>query len=284
MPVSVDLSDADVARFHDDGFVVVERIVAPEAAARAAARFEPLFRGDFETGLYPDEWNWREGRDAPDLTRQICNAWKSDRAIAGVVLAPEIGGACARLAGWQGARLYQDNVLWKPPGARPLGFHQDNSYLDFVVPGEMVTCWIALDETSARGGTIEYVRGSHRWGHSAPVGRFHAPDDPTKELRAAAADAGIEPALVPVEVPAGGGAFHHGWTWHGSRVNESDRPRRALVAHCISSAARFHPTNVGYIYGRYKRFGDTEMDESFFPVLWRADGRRSPFLTDYLGG
>ena len=28
---------------------------------------------------------------------------------------------------------------WKPPGARSLGFHQDNGYLDFVVTGEMAT-------------------------------------------------------------------------------------------------------------------------------------------------
>ncbi len=49
------------------------------------------------------------------------------------------GSRPRRPAGWQGARLYQDNVPWKPLGTRPLGFHQDNSYLDFVVTGEMAT-------------------------------------------------------------------------------------------------------------------------------------------------
>ena len=95
-------SPAQIARFRDDGFLVVERLIAPEAAVHLASRFGPLFRGEFETGLYPDEWNWREGRDAADLTRQICNAWKSDRAVARVVLHPRIGLWCApasRLAG-----------------------------------------------------------------------------------------------------------------------------------------------------------------------------------------
>ena len=32
--------------------------------------------------------------------------------------------------------------------------------------------------------------------------------------------------------------------------------------------------------GRYKRTGSDEMDESFFPVLWREDGYRTPFLDD----
>ena len=44
-------------------------------------RFEPLFRGEFETGIEPDEWNWRFGRDPIDVTRQICNDWKSDGLI-----------------------------------------------------------------------------------------------------------------------------------------------------------------------------------------------------------
>jgi len=83
-------------------------------------------------------------------------------------------------------------------------------------------------------------------------------------------------------VPAGGCAFHDGRTWHGSDTNRSDRPRRSAVAHCMSSAARFHPTKVSYIYNRYKRADDTAMDESFFPILWSADGNRTAFLDGYM--
>lgn len=277
-----ELSAEEIARFEADGFLILDRFIDPAVAARAAARFEDLFRGRFETGLYPDEWNWQEGRDPPDRTRQICNGWKSDRTIASVVLAAEVGRACATLAGWPGARLAQDNVIWKPPGAKPLGFHQDNSYCDWIVPPQMLSCWIALDDTSAVGGTVEYVRGSHRWGRFPPIERFHAPEDYRKELKAAAAAVGQEPEIVPVEVPAGGCAFHHGGTWHGSDTNRGTRPRRALVAHCMSSAARFHPTQISYIYNRYKRFGDETMDESFFPILWTREGYRTPFLDGYV--
>jgi ectoine hydroxylase-related dioxygenase (phytanoyl-CoA dioxygenase family) len=276
----IDFSDAQIGQFHDDGFLVVERLIDADTVARAAARFAPLFRGEFETGLDPDEWNWREGRDAADLTRQICNGWKSDRTVAGVVLDADVGRLCATLGGWPGARIGQDNLLWKPPGAKPLGFHQDDSYLAWVVPPNYVTCWIALDATSAGGGTLEYARGSHEWGVRPPVGEFHAPDDYRAPLIDAAERAGVTPEIVPVEVPAGGAAFHAGGTWHGSDVNRGRAPRRALVAHCISSAARFHPTEISPIYSRYKRPGDDTMDESFFPILWTEDGYRTPFLDD----
>ena len=281
MLLSPEPSPEQTERFRRDGFLIVERIIEPQVAASLGERFAPMFRGEFETGLYPDEWNWREGRDPDDLTRQICNGWKSDRAIARTVLDAHIGRWCARLRGWPGARINQDNLLWKPPGAKSLGFHQDDGYQSWVVPGEMMTCWIALDDTSVEGGTLEYVRGSHAWGVSPPSVEFHAPDDPHSEMRVAAARNGVEPDIVAVVVPAGGGTFHHGCMYHGSRLNRLDRHRRALVAHCMSSEARFHPTNVGYIYSRYKRVDSDEMDESYFPILWREDGYRSPFLERY---
>ena len=119
----VPLGEADIARFHEDGFLILDRFLAADLVDAARARFEPLFRGEFATGLHPDEWNWQDGRDPPDRTRQICNGWKSDRTVARIVLAEAVGRACAALMGWPGARIAQDNVIWKPPGAKPLGFH-----------------------------------------------------------------------------------------------------------------------------------------------------------------
>lgn len=274
------LTDEQRQRFAADGFVVVENVLDADDVEAAADRFEPLFGGEFEAGLMPDEWNWRQGRDADDLTRQICNGWKSDRIVRSIVTRADIGRACAELMEWPGARLNQDNVLWKPPGAAALGFHQDDSYERWIVPQEMSTCWIALDDTMSDSGTIEYVRGSHRWGLSPPISQFHAPPDNKADMRAAAAAAGVKPEIVHIECAAGTGVLHHGKTWHGSGANNSERHRRAVVAHCMSSEAHFHPTEISPIYGRYKRFDDASMDESFFPVLWTRNNYRTAFLDE----
>ena len=142
-----------------DGFVVVDRHHRPGAGQPRPRPLRGPVRRPLRDRALPDEWNWKAGRDAADLTRQICNGWKSDRDIAGVVLRADIGRACARLGGWPGARLSQDNVLWKPPGGRALGFHQDSSYEQWAVPSDWVSCWIALEDTTAAQGTVEYVAG-----------------------------------------------------------------------------------------------------------------------------
>lgn len=277
-----EISDSQVTDFERDGFIIVDQIISEEEVALLRERYDQLFKGQWETGLVPDEVNWQEGRDAPDRTRQICNGWKSDRYVASVILQESIGRACAKLGHWPGTRISQDNILWKPPGGKPLGFHQDSSYELWTTLPDWVSCWIALDDTSAEGGTVEYVRGSNHWGRSGMIEEFHGPDNPVKDLEKAAAAAGVKSfERVPVVVKAGGGAFHGGWTWHGSDVNRRDVPRRSIVAHCMSSETRFHPNYVGYIYSRYKRFGDDTMDESFFPVTWRQDGYRSPFIEPF---
>ena len=142
----------------------------------------------------------------------------------------------------------------------------------------MMTCWMPLDDVSQKKGTLEYVKGSHKWGLVPPSGQFHSPENYKNELEVFAKKNNKEIHIQYVEVPAGGVSFHHGQTWHGSGINTSKDDRRAIVAHCIPSSAKFHPTNVGgtaRIYKKYKKINSDEMDESFFPILWSKEGRRT---------
>ena len=142
----------------------------------------------------------------------------------------------------------------------------------------MITCWVALDETQAAGGTIEHVRGSHRWPKTPPDrGSFHAPDDWLAPMAAAAPEAS-SPSGCPSWSRRAAARSTTARTFHGSGPNEATVERRALVTHMTPVEARFHPTNVDVTYSRYRRRGDLSLDESFFPVLWDEDGARSAWL------
>jgi ectoine hydroxylase-related dioxygenase (phytanoyl-CoA dioxygenase family) len=274
------LAAEQVEAFNRDGFLILEDgLVSEKALELLRERYERLFQGDYETGVKPDEVNWVPGRDPEDRTRQLCNAWKSDNVVAAQVLSQRNGRLASRLAGYRGVRILQDNVLWKPPATKAIGFHQDSSYADYLVPPEMITCWVALDDTAADAGPVEYVRGSNHWPKSPPQrSEFHAPDDWLAGPRAAA-PAGVELELVPVVVKAGGGSFHDGLTWHGSAPNRNATvSRRALVSHLLPVEVRFHETNVDLVYSRYRRRGDLSLDESFFPVVWDESGYTTPWL------
>jgi ectoine hydroxylase-related dioxygenase (phytanoyl-CoA dioxygenase family) len=272
-------TDDDLAAFERDGFLIVEEGFIDEATVDLMReRFDSLFAGDYPTGIQPDEVNWVAGRDPEDRTRQICNGWKADPEIARQVLAERTGRLAAELMRWDGVRILQDNCIWKPPKTKSLGMHQDGAYLDYLVPPEMITCWIALDDTSAEAGTITYARGSHRWPRSEKNrSEFHAPADWLAPVGRAAPE-GEEAELVPIVVKAGGASFHHHLTFHGSGPNTASIHRRAVISHLLPAAVEFHPEHADPVYSRYRRRGDMSLDESYFPIVWTTDGRRTPWL------
>lgn len=278
-----EISPADRAKFEADGFLVVERILAPEQIEELRGRFPLLFAGKFDTGVYPDEWYWREGMSLPDVTRHMANAWKADLSVAKLALSESVGRFAAGLCGWSGARLGQDTIWWKAPKTKPIAYHQDSSFMDFLEPSTSVTCWVTLDDTHPDAGTLEYARGSHKWPLTRLPDAFHGHEDHRAQMRAAAEAAGLKaPEPFFIQVPAGSCVFHSGNTWHGSAANiTGDRMRRAIGIHMLPEQALFSDRPGGYIYRRYQRTGDPVLDESYFPMLWSRSGRRTKWIEAY---
>ena len=272
----------EIKQFHEDGFLIFKNFLDGSLSEKAIRRFEPIFSGEFETGVLPDKVKWLKGRDPENVPRSMCNVWKADRIMANITLAEKIGIVAAKLMGWPGTRCNQDFIMWVPPGAGTVCFHQDNSYQDWFNPGDVITCWIALEGTAAEGGTLEYVRGSHKWPLSPRVEQFSAPENYRAELEEAAQEVGEKIEIVPVEIPKGGASFHHGKLWHGSNYNQSKKSRYSISSHCMSSESEFHPTIPSPMFNHYKKFNDLTMEESFFPILWTEKGYRSSFLNEYL--
>ena len=80
---------------------------------------------------------------------------------------------------WDGTRIAQDDVWWKPPnGARHVSFHQDSTYFTSISPNDIATLWIALDDTKSESGTLEYVPYSHKWKLTHVIPKdFFSPED-----------------------------------------------------------------------------------------------------------
>ena len=192
MPRLGALDDSARARFQRDGFLIVENFLNQQQIAALRDSFPKLFAGKFDTGIYPDEWYWREGMSLPDVTRHMANAWKSDLSVAKLALAEDIGRAATLLSGWPGVRLGQDTIWWKPPQTKAVTFHQDSSFMDFLNPPKTITCWVTLDQTATDAGTLEYVPGSHLWPLTPIPEGFHAPDDYRGLMKRAAREAGVE--------------------------------------------------------------------------------------------
>ena len=110
--INCTITDEDIKSFHKNGFLIKEKFLQEKYIPLFLSKFDPLFRGEFSNGIAPDEQNWLHGKDNKYLTRQICNAWKSDVLIRDLVCHELIGRVLASLMGWSGSRILQDNILF----------------------------------------------------------------------------------------------------------------------------------------------------------------------------
>ena len=275
-----------IAQFQSQGYLILENILTAAQVDQIVERFDPLFATQFETGIYPDEWYGRPGLSQANATRQMTGLWRCDRTLASYSLSSEIARLNATLMGWDGGRYGLDICWIKPPNAPEVAFHRNNTYVATINPSSIITCWIALSNCKAATGTLEIVPGSHHWPCSDQMRFLHAPsEDYRTPLWQAATEAGVsDPEILPIELPPGNAIFLHGNLWHGSGRNPSAaETRRSLALSTLSAQATFQPpgTGRGYIFDRYRRIGILDIDESFYPVLWRHDGYRTPFLEEY---
>jgi len=292
---ALDWTADERAAYARDGFVVVRNLVDPSFCAALKARYPALFAGRFETGIEPEivPALYRED-DASANTRWMTNAWRGDHTAARLALDSGIGRAIATLNGWAGMRLLQDNAHWKPPGSPELSYHQDNSYHRWCDPAELSSCWVALGPVARETGTVGYVRGSHLWPRldikayedrvaERNLRGFLDPKDARAHVRVAAEHAGVEPEFVPIELEPGSAVFFNGWVWHGSFANTTaSAHRHSFSVHGLRPECRFHPTDISPVWGRYKRFEETAMDEAVFPITWHSSGYRTPWLDAYV--
>jgi len=169
--------------FLKNGFILFDHVLPSTILPNLEHRVESLFKGQFETKIYPDEWHWRQGISFPHATKEIVNAWKSDKLIASIVLSSGIGKLCCDLLGWPSVRIAQDDIIIKPSQGTPVGFHQDSAYISCQfeqvekdIPNS-ITIWFTLNDVKKNSGSLEYAIASHLWPKpQQSIGNFHETD------------------------------------------------------------------------------------------------------------
>lgn len=119
-------------------------------------------------------------------------------------------------------RLYGSQVFAKPARVGTMvPAHQDMAYWPFS-PEDMLSAWIALDDSTVRNGCVRFRVGSHR------LGRLRHEVSGVAGNSLGLAEAVDLPEFV-AEVRRGSCVLHHSLTVHSSEPNRSEQARRGLV-------------------------------------------------------
>jgi ectoine hydroxylase-related dioxygenase (phytanoyl-CoA dioxygenase family) len=204
--------------YEEQGYVILRGLFPAEKMAEAAAEAESLLERRDLIAVENLRCRWQT-----NVTTGVCEFETFDPVI-------DLAPVCRRLAHdprllhvlaalyGEAACLFKDKLIFKPPGVKGYGLHQDwIAWPGF--PRSFLTVLVPLDRADARNGCTEVFSGYHHQGSLSPEdGHYHElPTECVDDARG-----------VLLELDPGDVAIFGGFTPHRSAANCSDSPRRQL--------------------------------------------------------
>lgn len=219
------------ADFERDGFVVLPDIFSGQELAALSDEVNRVTEGRAE--YLPADHIVYEPNTQPPRVRNAFHLHHYSDVFLRAARNPALIAPLESILG-KPLRLYASQVFAKPAFVGTVvPSHQDMPYWPFE-PYEMVSAWIALDDSTIENGCVRHIAGSHKLGilPHAPSGvvgnSLSVMDDP--RLKAL--------PECPVEVRRGSCILHHCLTVHRSEPNRSPSPRRGLIYVYMSDRVR----------------------------------------------
>ena len=220
------LTDAQLARYHADGYLLVESLLDEEEV-------DLLLRiAKSDQRLAAESYGRTDGEGA--LSRLTARNVLEDDIYCAVVRSPRLIDPIEQVLD---SEIYHWNhklMMKEPRVGGAWEWHQDYGYwyVDHsVLYPALASCMIALDPATRRNGCLQAIRGSHRLGRveHVPVNGQMTADPERIEAVLERMD------LVYCEMAPGTGLFFDCNLIHRSDRNESEDPRWAMI--CSYNAA-----------------------------------------------
>lgn len=225
-----DITEEHVARFHEQGYLVVNEAFSADEVQATLAAFADLIAGknpDFNGIMFEQAANDLDldalsVEEKQDYIRKFMWFVDYDQRLKDFSEHPRLRATLKRLMN-DDPVMFQDMALLKPPRfGREKPWHQDMAYFNVATDTVVVGCWIALDEATPDNGCMVINPGTHRDG---PVVHFKR-----RDWQICDTDVRNQGALA-VPLKPGGCLLFHGLLQHGTPTNRSGQRRRAVQFH-----------------------------------------------------
>ena len=216
------LTPAQLAAYHDQGYLAPLQAIGPEHA-RAARREVEAFEAQ-HGGTWPKSMV---------LKPHLLLPWMDE-----IVRHPRILDTVEDLLG-PDILCWSSRVFLKSPGDGGfVSWHQDVAYWGLDISESILTAWVALSPATKQNGVMKVIPGSHKSivPHKEGVAN-------NLLLRGQEVAVTVdESTAVYMELQAGEMSVHHSLMFHGSEENRADDRR-------LGYAIRYIPTRVSQLPG-----------------------------------
>jgi ectoine hydroxylase-related dioxygenase (phytanoyl-CoA dioxygenase family) len=258
------LSDAQVAHFHEFGYVSGVRVLSDDQVETLRGELAELVNPTHPGNPLFYEYNSNESADPSRVLFHALGAWRIMTGFHDLLWNPAFTVPASQLL--DGAvRFWHDQLFCKPAQhGGVVAWHQDYSYWTRTKPMAHLTCWIGLDDATPDNGCMQYIPGSHRW-ELLPVTGLAGDMNAIQSVLSDAQRRQFKP--VAIELKKGECTFHHPLMVHGSYENSTDGPRRAAVINVLRDGV-CSDTDAELLAGVPPVPRGQKMEGPFFPLLF----------------
>jgi ectoine hydroxylase-related dioxygenase (phytanoyl-CoA dioxygenase family) len=227
------LKPADIAFYHEHGYLMVENAVSAAELARLRAIAYDFIEQSRQVSVSDDVFDLDDGHcpESPKLTR-IKLPHKQHPYFWEIVKNSGITEVLRQLIG-PDVLLQTSKLNTKAPGGgAAVEWHQDWAFYPHT-NDSILACGLLLEDVDLANGPLQVIPGSHRGpvlDHNNKDGVFCGAIDPGDPDFCAA-------KAVTLTGKAGSMTVHHARTLHGSAPNLSERARLILFYECLAADA-----------------------------------------------
>lgn len=221
---SAPLTDAQLAEFHERGFLLVRGLVPAATIAALQEEIDGLHERMARAPHPGVHLSWEEGlaEGRPARIRQLMNSEVVSPIVDAISRGDAMLGVLRQLMG-DDIRLYHSKLMMKAAQDGTFTpWHQDWSYWkNQSIAPKQVNCMLAIDAADEANGAIRFIPGSHKQGYVEH-----------RTLQSSSFSLGLPGGLGDyqselVGMQPGDGVFFGALVIHGSGPNASPRDRRA---------------------------------------------------------
>ena len=265
------LTAEQVADFHREGFLVLDKPMIPESelAACRAVLMDMITGGKGRSEGRNIDLIAREGGEdvvSPSVLQPSMYA-KELRQFpyrrTALAIAKQLMGPTAEFAG--------DHTIFKPSHkGGPTPWHQDEAFREPGFEYKELSIWIAMTASTPENGAMAYIPRSHLLGVLP-----HRLNGGSKEANTIECYAGFDAATAAVHpIPAGAMIIHDARTVHGAMGNKTSASRLAYILQYatpvkLSAQMRDAPWLNHLRSANQKSRKNFLLRGGIFPELWR---------------
>ncbi len=268
-------SEIDIATYWDRGYWISPKLISDEHIITLRKAVIRIIEGDFDGDGFYYLGAWEKPDDETAI-RKIQNGWWVNDEVMKIVSSPVIGRIAAKLMKSDEARLWHDQVILKPGSgsdatdAGNVGWHQDYAYWQCTNTDNLISVWIALQDTDLNNGAMRTLACSHKQGVIENSNTFTEKN--LDSLRDRFEEKFNMPWIdEPCILKAGQASFHHALCFHGSGKNLTDLPRLSVVGHYMPHGCAYKPhgqwhSNIQFLGSR--PYAGQLFDNEYFPLAY----------------